>query len=111
MFALTNPDVSGLNPHRSHAFGRFGRRASCHIANKPLTGKGEIGASAETVQTMWYGMWRPLSTGAPVETYIVPTSKVCLFLRLEKISFRKISSSRSLQSVDGGLFSLFYYYE
>lgn len=81
------------------------------MPSEPLTGKGESGASAETVQTMWYGMWRPLSTGAPVETYIVPTSKVCLFLRLQKISFRKISSSRSLQSVDGGLFSLFYYYE
>jgi hypothetical protein len=60
---------------------------------------------------MWYGMWRPLSTGAPAETYIVPASKVCLFLRLEKISLRKNSSSHSLQSVEGGLFSLFYYYE
>nr|AAL86513.1 hypothetical protein [Oryza sativa Japonica Group]AAP52707.1 hypothetical protein LOC_Os10g13620 [Oryza sativa Japonica Group] len=44
-------------------------------ANKPLTGKGEIGASAETVQTMWYGMRRPLSTDAPAETYIVPANK------------------------------------
>nr|AAL93075.1 hypothetical protein [Oryza sativa Japonica Group] len=30
--------------------------ASCHTANKLLTGKGEIGASAETVQTMWYDL-------------------------------------------------------
>ncbi len=76
-FALTNLDVSGLNPHWSHGFGRFGRRASCHTANKPLTGKGEIGASAETVQAMWYGMWRPLSTDAPAKTYIIPANKVC----------------------------------
>ena len=46
-------------------------------ANKPLTGKGEIGASAETVQTMWYGMRRPLSTDAPAETYIIPANEVC----------------------------------
>ena len=46
-------------------------------ANKPLTGKGEIGASAETMQTMWYAMRRPLSTDAPAETYIIPTNEVC----------------------------------
>ncbi len=40
-------------------------------------GKGEIGASAETVQTMWYGMRRPLSTDAPAETYIIPAKEVC----------------------------------
>ena len=47
-------------------------------ANKPLTGKGENGASAETVQTMWYGMWRPLLTDAPAETYIVLANKIFL---------------------------------
>ncbi len=46
-------------------------------ANKPLTDKGEIGASAETVQTMWYGMRRPLSIDAPAETYIIPANEVC----------------------------------
>jgi hypothetical protein len=47
-------------------------------ANKPLTGKGESGASAETVQTMWYGIWRPLSTDAPAKTYTVPANKIFL---------------------------------
>nr|AAQ56512.1 hypothetical protein OSJNBa0079E14.4 [Oryza sativa Japonica Group] len=62
--------LRGLNPYWSHGFGRFGRRASCHTANKPLTGKGEIGASAETVQTMWYDdgeLAKLVSSGVLVE--------------------------------------------
>jgi hypothetical protein len=60
-----------------HGFRQIGSKGLMPSANKPLTGKGEIGASAETVQTMWYGMRRPLSTDAPAETYIIPTNEVC----------------------------------
>jgi hypothetical protein len=63
-------------------------------ANKPLTGKGEIGASAKTVQTMRYGMRRPLSTDAPAETYNVPVNKVCYLC-----GWHYFAALRLLQSV------------
>nr|AAV32124.1 hypothetical protein [Oryza sativa Japonica Group]AAV32192.1 hypothetical protein [Oryza sativa Japonica Group] len=37
-----------------HGFRQVWLKGLMPSANKPLTGKGEIGASAETVQTMWY---------------------------------------------------------
>nr|AAT73654.1 unknown protein [Oryza sativa Japonica Group] len=38
-----------------HGFRQIWSKGLMTSANKPLTGKGESGASAETVQTMWYG--------------------------------------------------------
>src|SRR5512141_3218629 len=71
--------ASSLVHSLRHGFRQIWSKGLMPSANKPLIGKGESGASAETVQTMWYGMWRPLSTDAPAETFIVPTNKVyCL---------------------------------
>nr|CAD40356.2 OSJNBa0093P23.2 [Oryza sativa Japonica Group]CAD40449.2 OSJNBa0041M21.7 [Oryza sativa Japonica Group]CAH66265.1 OSIGBa0136B09.1 [Oryza sativa] len=39
-----------------HGFRQVWSKGLMPSANKPLTDKGEIGASAETVQTMWYGV-------------------------------------------------------
>jgi hypothetical protein len=60
-----------------HGFQQIWSKGLMPSANKPLAGKGESGTSAETVQTMWYGMRRPLSTDVPAETYIVPVNKIC----------------------------------
>jgi hypothetical protein len=72
-------------------------------ANKPLTGKGEIGASAETVQTMWYGMWRPLSTDAPAETNLIPANEVCYLCAL-------VLFCRASPPAIGGIFIYRYIY-
>nr|AAT47107.1 hypothetical protein [Oryza sativa Japonica Group] len=50
-------------------------------ANKPLTDKGEIGASAETVQTMWYGLRFPCNVLLPE------------ILRLFKVELPQLSPS------------------
>jgi hypothetical protein len=67
-----------------HGFRQMWSQGLMPSANKLLTGKGEIGASAETVQTMWYGMRHHLSTDAPAETYIIPALRL---LRLVVIYF------------------------
>nr|CAE03953.2 OSJNBb0085H11.2 [Oryza sativa Japonica Group] len=72
----TTPRLSPFLLHSlRHGFQQIWSKGLMPSANKPLTGKGENGASAETVHTMWYGTRRPLSTDAPAETYIVPANK------------------------------------
>ncbi len=77
---MTLPVASSLVHSLRHGFRQIWSKGLTPSANKPLMGKGESGVSAETVQTMWYGMWCPLSTNAPAETYTVPANKIFLFL-------------------------------
>ncbi len=61
-----------------HGFRQIWSKGLMPSANKPLMGTGEIGASAETMQTMWSGMRRPF------RPMLLP--KPTLFLRMKFVT-------------------------